>query len=214
MFDPFSRTRTLGFNVRPQDDLPGFRLDPEAEVPGFNIDETGLPRPRPFLDSGSSVQPTLPQTTADPSVLAWLRRSLALPQPLTWTPPGLRWPPAGGLAVGPTETTATMREPDDPDAVQESDPDATNSIAAAPRDDDELYSQAGVSDPWAPSIGVPPLPAVPPSADPNFVLANADDDVQEAQRQTLPPQTQQKPQARPPAPSGPGQGKTPPPTRT
>jgi soluble lytic murein transglycosylase-like protein len=60
---------------------------------------------------------------------------------------------------------------------------------------------------------VPPLPAVPPSVDPNFVLANADDDVQEAQRQTVPPQTQQKPQARPPAPSGPGQGKTPPPTR-
>ena len=83
MFNPFSRTRTLGFNVRPQDDLPGFRLDPEAEVPGFNIDENGLPRPRPFPDSGSSVQPALPQGTADPSVLAWLRRSLALPQPLT-----------------------------------------------------------------------------------------------------------------------------------
>ena len=50
MFDPFSRTRTAGFNVRPQDDVPGFRLDPEvldpeAEVPGFNIDENGLPRP-------------------------------------------------------------------------------------------------------------------------------------------------------------------------
>jgi hypothetical protein len=117
MFNPFSRTRTLGFNVRPQDDLPGFRLDPEAEVPGFNIDENGLPRPRPFLDSGSSVQPTPPQATADPSVLAWLRRSLALPQPLTWTLPGLRWPPAGGLAVGPTETTATMPEPDEPDAA-------------------------------------------------------------------------------------------------
>ena len=48
MFDPFSRTRTAGFNVRPQDDVPGFRLDPEAldpeaEVPGFNIDEYGLP---------------------------------------------------------------------------------------------------------------------------------------------------------------------------
>jgi soluble lytic murein transglycosylase-like protein len=217
VFDPFSRTRTPGFNVRPQDDVPGFRLDPEvldpeAEVPGFNIDENGLPRPRSLLGSGSSVQPTPPQVTADTVVLSWLRGSLALPQP--WTPPGLRWPPAGGLAVGPTETTATMREPDDPDAVQESDPDATNSIAAAPRYDDELYSQAGVSDPWAPSIVVPPLPAVPPSADPNFVLANADDDVQEAQRQTLPPQTRQKPQARPPAPSGPGQGKTPPPTRT
>src|SRR6266851_3007518 len=213
MFNPFSRTRTPGFNVRPQDDVPGFRLDPEvldpeAEVPGFNIDENGLPRPRSFLGSGSSVQPTPPQVTADPVVLAWLRGSLALPQPFMWTPP------AGGLAVGPAETTATTREPDNPDAVQESHPDATSSIAAAPRDDDELYSQAGVSGPWAPSIGVPPLPAVPPSADPNFVLANADDDVQEAQRQTLPPQTQQKPQARPPAPSGPGQGKTPPPTRT
>jgi hypothetical protein len=97
MFDPFSRTRTLGFNVRPQDDLPGFRLDPEAEVPSFNIDENGLPRPRSFLDSGSSVQPTLPQATADPSVLDWLRRSLALSQPLRWTPPALRWPPAGDL---------------------------------------------------------------------------------------------------------------------
>jgi hypothetical protein len=187
MFNPFSRTRTLGFNVRPQDDLPGFRLDPEAEVPGFNIDENGLPRPRRFLDSGSSVQPTLPQATADPSVLAWLRRSLALPQPLTWTPPGLRWPPAGGLAVGPTETTATMPEPDQPDAAfQGSDPDATNSAAAAPRDDGELYPQAGVSSPWAPSTGVPALPTVLPSADPNFVLANAEDDVREAQ-QTRPP---------------------------
>ena len=215
MFDPFSRTRTLGFNVRPQDDLPGFRLDPEAEVPGFNIDETGLPRPRPFLDSGSSVQPTLPQTTADPSVLAWLRRSLALPQPLTWTPPGLRWPPAGGLAVGPTETTATMPEPDEPDAAfQGSDPDATNSAAAAPRDDGELYPQAGTSGPWARSTGVQPLPAVPPSADPDFVLANADDDVQEAQRQAPAPQNRQKPQTRPPAPSGPPQGKASPPTRT
>ena len=220
MFDPFSRTRTAGFNVRPQDDVPGFRLDPEAldpeaEVPGFNIDENGLPRPRSFLGSGRSVQPTPPQVTAGPVVLAWLRGSLALPQPLMWTPPGLRWPPAGGLAVGPTETTAAMPEPDESDAAfQGSDPDATNSTAAAPRDDGELYSQAGVSGPWAPSIGVPPLPAVPPSADPNFVLANVDDDVQEAQRQTLPPQTQQKPQARPPAPSGPGQGKTPPPMRT
>ena len=230
MFDPFSRTRTPGFNVRPRDDVPGFRLgpgaldpealgaealDPEAEVPGFSIDENGQPRPRSFLGSGRSVQPTPQQVTADPVVLAWLRGSLAPPQPLMWTPPGLRWPPAGGLAVGPTETTAAMPEPDESDAAfQGSDPDATNSIAAAPRDDDELYSQAGVSDPWAPSIGVPPLPAVPPSADPNFVLANAGDDVQEAQRQTLPPQTQQKPQARPPAPSVPGQGKTPPPTRT
>ena len=116
--------------------------------------------------------------------------------------PGLL-PPAGGLAVRPTETTAAMPEPDESDAAfQGSDPDATNSTAAAPRDDGELYSQAGVSGPWAPSIGVPPLPAVPPSADPNFVLANVDDDVQEAQRQTLPPQTQQKPQAMPPAPSG------------
>jgi len=42
MFDAFSRTRTPGFNVRPQDDVPRFRLDPEvldleAEVPGFNF---------------------------------------------------------------------------------------------------------------------------------------------------------------------------------
>jgi hypothetical protein len=42
MFNPFSRTRTPGFNVRPQDDVPRFRLDPEvldleAEVPGFNF---------------------------------------------------------------------------------------------------------------------------------------------------------------------------------
>src|SRR5882757_1558630 len=100
MFNPFSRTRTPGFNVRPQDDLPGFRLDPEAEVPGFNIDENGLPRPRSFLDSGSSVQPALPQP--GPSVLDWLRRSLATALPLTWTSPGLRWPPAGDPAVGPT----------------------------------------------------------------------------------------------------------------
>jgi hypothetical protein len=48
MFNPFSRTRTPGFNVRPQDDLPGFRVDPEAEIIGFNIDENGLPRPRSF----------------------------------------------------------------------------------------------------------------------------------------------------------------------
>jgi hypothetical protein len=188
MFGSFSRTRTAGFNVRPQDDVPGFRLDPEvldpeAEVPGFNIDENGLPRSRSFRGSGSSVQPTLPQVTADPFVLAWLRGSLALPQPLMWTPPGLRWPPAGRLAVGPTETTATMPEVDDPDAnVQGSDPDATNSAAAAPRDDGQLYPQAGTSDPWALSTGAPPLPAVPSSADSNFVLANADDDVQEAQQ--------------------------------
>ncbi len=222
MFDPFSRTRTPGFNVRLQDDVPGFRLDPdgldpegldpEAEVTGFNIGENGLPRPQSFLRSGSSVRPTLPQVTADPVVLAWLRGSLALPQP--WIPLGLRWPPAGGLAVGPTGTTATMPEADEPDAVQESDPDAANSTAAAPRDDDELDPQAGVSGPMDPSIGVPPRSAVPPSADPNFVLANADDDIQEAQQQTLPPRAQQKPQARPPAPSGPGQGKTPAPTRT
>jgi hypothetical protein len=153
LFDPFSRTRTPGFNVRPQDDVPGFRLDPEAldpeaEVPGFNIDENGLPRPRSLLGSGSSVQPTPPQVTADPVVLAWLRGSLALPQP--WISPGLPWPPAGGLAIGPTETTATMPEADEPDAVQESDPDAANSTAAAPRDDDEVDPQAGVSGPGAP----------------------------------------------------------------
>ena len=105
MFDPFSRTRTAGFNVRPQDDVRGFRLDPEvldpeAEVPGFNIDENGLPRPRSLLGSGSSVQPTPPQVTADPVVLAWLRGSLALPQPLTWMPPGLRWPPPAALRSG------------------------------------------------------------------------------------------------------------------
>ena len=97
MFNPFSRTRTLGFNVRPQDDVAGFRLDPEAEVPGFNIDENGLPRPRSLLGSGSSVQPTPPQVTADPVVLAWLRGSLALPQP--WIAPGLPWPPAGGRSL-------------------------------------------------------------------------------------------------------------------
>jgi len=153
LFDPFSRTRTPGFNVRPQDDVPGLRLDlegldPEAEVPGFNIDENGLPRPRSLLGSGSSVQPTPPQVTADPVVLAWLRGSLALPQP--WISPGLPWPPAGGLAIGPTETTATMPEADEPDAVQESDPDAANSTAAAPRDDDEVDPQAGVSGPGAP----------------------------------------------------------------
>ena len=215
MFNPFSRTRTLGFNVRPQDDLPGFRLDPEAEVPGFKIDENGLPRPRSFFDSGDSVQPALPQATAGPSVLDWLRRSLALPQPLAWTPPGLRWPPAGDLAVGPTETTATMPELDQPDAAfQGSDPDAANRAAASPRDDGGLFPQPGVSGPWARATNVPTLPAVPPSADTNFVLANADDDAQEAQRQTPPPQNRQKPQAGPAAPSGPAQGKTPPPTRT
>src|SRR5712671_2380289 len=113
MFDPFSRTRTPGFNVRPQDDVPGFRLDPEvpdpeAEVPGFNVDENGLTRPGSFLSSGSSVRPTLPQVTADPFVLAWLRGSLALPQPVRWTSPELRWPPVGGFAIGPAETTASM----------------------------------------------------------------------------------------------------------
>ena len=208
MFNPFSRTRTPGFNVRPQDDVRGFRLDPEvldpeAEVPGFNIDENGLLRPRSLLGSGSSVQPTPPQVTADPVVLAWLRGSLALPQP--WTPPGLRWPPAGGLAVGPAETTATMREPDEPDAVPESGPDAANSTAAVPRDDDEVDPQAGVSGPGARSIGVPPLPAVPPSADPNFVLANADGDVQEAQQTR--PSTRSTPPPTPPAQTAPATGR-------
>jgi soluble lytic murein transglycosylase-like protein len=109
----------------------------------------------------------------------------------------------------------TMPELDQPDAAfQGSDPEATNSAATAPRDDGELYPQAGVSSPWAPSTGVPALPVVPSSADPNFVLANADDDVQEAQRQTPAPQNRQKPQTRPPAPSGPPQGKASPPTRT
>ena len=56
MFDPFSRTRTPGFKVRPQDDAPGFRLDPEAEAPGFNIDEKGLPRPRSFIFLGDPAR--------------------------------------------------------------------------------------------------------------------------------------------------------------
>jgi hypothetical protein len=63
MPNPFSRTGTPGFNVRPQDDLPGFRVNPEEEVPGFNIDENGLPRPGSFVDSQSSVQPAPPQVT-------------------------------------------------------------------------------------------------------------------------------------------------------
>ena len=55
-----------------------------------------------------------------------------------------------------------MREQDEPDAAfQGSDPGATNSTAAAPRDDGELYPQADISAPWARSTGVPPLPAVP-----------------------------------------------------
>src|SRR4030081_3132558 len=85
MFDPFPRPRPPGFNVRPRDDVPGFRLgpgardpealgaealDPEAEVPGFSIDENGQPRPRSFLGSGRSVQPTPQQVTADPVVAA------------------------------------------------------------------------------------------------------------------------------------------------
>jgi soluble lytic murein transglycosylase-like protein len=213
MFNLFSRTVPPGFNVRPQDDLPGFRLDPEAEVPGFNIDENGLPRPRSFSDPGSSIQPVLPQATAEPFVLDWLRRWLTQPQSVSWTPPGLRWPPTGDPAVGPTETTATMPEPDEPDAAfQGSDPDATNSAAASPRNDGELYPQPGVSGPWARTPDVPTLLAVPSSADTNFVLANADDDVQEAQRQAPAPQNRQKPQAGPAVPSGAAQGKTPPPT--
>jgi hypothetical protein len=48
MFNPFSRTRTPGFNVRPQDDVRGFRLDPEvldpeAEVPGSTSTKTACP---------------------------------------------------------------------------------------------------------------------------------------------------------------------------
>lgn len=201
MFNPFSRTRTPGFHVRPQDDLPGFRLGPEEEVPGFAIDENGRPRPRPFPDSQIPVQPAPPPATVDPFGPDWLRRLLALPQPRSWTPSGLRWPPAQNLPVGPTGTSATPPEPDEPDAAfQGSGPDATNSAAALPWDDGQLHPQAGVSGPWVRSPGTPPLPAAPSSADPNVVLANADDDgVEEAQRQT-----------KPPAPSRAAQGRTPP----
>jgi hypothetical protein len=183
MFTPFSRTRPPGFNVRPQDDLPGFRLDPEEEVPGFNIDENGPPRPRLFPDSESSVQPALPQATVDPFAPDWLRRLLALPQSRSWTPLGLRWPLPEGLPAAPTDTSpmTPVPTPESDGNFLASDPEAATGALAWPPDDSQLDPQAGVSGPWAQSTSEPLLPAG--SADPNFVLANTDDDsVQEAQQ--------------------------------
>ena len=118
--------------------------------------------------SQSSVQPALAQATVDPFAPDWLRRLLALPQPPAWMPPGLRWPPARNLPVGPTDTTATPPEPDEPAAAfRGSDPDETNSVAASARDDGQFHPQAGVSGPWVRSTGAPPLPATPSSVDPN-----------------------------------------------
>jgi len=102
MFNPSRETRTSA-HVRPQDDLPRLSPDPEAAVPGFNIAKRParptLPRPRKLGSAAAA------QDTADPLFSLGCRRSLALAAASQVDAPWLRWKPAGGLAVGPTETT-------------------------------------------------------------------------------------------------------------
>src|SRR5262245_3130657 len=206
MFNPFSRPKVPGFNVRPEDLAPGIRVSPPPEATGFNIDDTRLPRPGssgpapapyPF---GWPQDPSLsppPLGSPDQAIPDWLHTLLSMPLPSPSAPPGVRWSVPEGLLVKPVSDPAVG-----PFGMPGG-PEAEGSVPPQPSEDAQSYPQADAAGDQAP-------PAPPPwsggsGVDPNFILANADGDgVQEAQ-QTRPLDRGTPPPVPPgsPVPTGP-----------
>jgi len=134
--------------------------------------------------------------------------------------PGMERPPSFDAPKLPADTDARH----DGATAQQASPrlageEAMQDVWPSSPDDGQPYAQAALAGPQdlsraemaqQPTGATPPL-SLASAADPNIVLANAGGDgVQEAQQQKPLPQNQQTPQKKPPAPSGTGQGKTPP----
>jgi soluble lytic murein transglycosylase-like protein len=217
MFNPSSRPKLPGFNVRPEDVAPGFRVTPPPETIGFNLDDNGLPRPDPFRPAPAPYPFGLPQDPSlsppplgspDQAIPDWLHTLLSMPLPSPSAPPGVRWSVPEGLLVKPVSDPAA--EP----FGMPGGPEAEGNVPPQPSEDAQSYPQADAAgDQAAPANSPPPWPGSSGS-DPNFILANADgDSVQEAQQQRPLPQNQPRPQTKPPVPPAAGQTKPPAPAR-
>src|SRR5262245_23398190 len=225
MFNPFSRPKVPGFNVRPEDLAPGFRVTPPSEAIGFNIEENGMrgqqgtgsgpPQapmpygiglPPPGLEGFAESPPTqLPE---------WLQRLLAMPLPIVSN----AFDPRTGQRIVPYAPLINPAAPaptTDAATAQVVDPEPAGSQVQwypwlEPPDEDQQEARAAVAaqqdasgaETAEPTTGAAPTPQGWPAADPNFVLANADgDSLQEAQQQRPLPQRQQTQQKRPPTSS-------------